>query len=167
MKLDFDRLVVPGATVATAIAITAAFATCGRAASGGYPTDLRSRALTEVSSCDAGLANMGILYAKAAPEFDRLLATDRTAARVYLQEHIAPTLAGPLEVCNGARAMLSDLYQAGTVDLRVREDAGRMSLHAIRLQTAQDAYLALHDAIEHDQTRDLRPLVDALARAMR
>ncbi|NVB78843.1 MAG: hypothetical protein HOV81_10645 [Kofleriaceae bacterium] len=167
MKLRLDRLVVPAATLATSIAITAVVATCGHPARGGYPNDLRSRALTEVSSCDAGLANMGRAYAKAAPEFDRLLATDHAAARVYLEQRIAPALAGPLGSCNAARAMLHDLYQAGPVDMRVRIDAGRVSMHAVRLQKAEEAYVTLHTTMERKQTDDLRPLVAALADAMR
>jgi hypothetical protein len=166
MKL-LDRIVVPGATVATAIAITAVVATCGHQASGGYPRDLRSRALTEVSSCDAGLANMGRQYARAAPEFDRLLATDLAAALPYLETHVAPALAGPLASCNSARALLHDLYQAGPVDMRVREDAGRISMHAVRLHKAETAYVTLHTALERKETGELRPLVAALAEAMR
>lgn len=165
MKL-IDRLVVPGATVATALAITAVVATCGHQASGGYPRDLRSRALTEVSSCDAGLAGMGQQYARAAPEFDRLLATDHAAALAYLETHIAPALAGPLASCNWARALLHDLYQEGPVDMRVRVDAGRVSMHAERLQTADEAYIALHTAMEQKHG-ELGPLVAALAEAMR
>lgn len=161
------RLVVPGAMLATAIAITAVVATCGHEQSGGYPNDARSRTLTAVSSCDNALANMGSEYAKAAPQFDRLLGIDASAARVYLENHLAPTLAGPLGVCNTARAELHDLYQAGPVDLQVRVDAGRISMQAVRLEKAQAAYLALHSAMERKETGNLRPLIATLAEAMR
>jgi hypothetical protein len=171
MKLDLHallpRLVVPGVMAATAIALTALAGTCGREASGGYPQDTRARAMVAIGSCDAALANMHGLWEESAPGLTKLLATDRKAALVYLETRIGPIIANPVATCESARALVRELFEDGQNDMRLREDGGRMMLHAPRVAAAQQAYLALQARLERDERSNLAPLVDTLARAVR
>lgn len=167
MRLGLDRLVVPGAMLATAIALTAIVGTCGRPASGGYPLDTRDRAMIAVGSCDTALANMAPRWRANAPGLRKLLATSRQAAHTYLQTNIASIVSYLVVSCESARTLLREAYEAGAHDMRVREDGGRMMLQLPRVNAAQQAYLELEAALAHDTTGDLTPLVDALGRALR
>lgn len=169
MKPAFvDRLVIPAATVATAIAITALFGTCGHEAPRVPPSDDRNRAAEFVAICDAALETMGRDYAKVAPELSRLVSSDRAAALAYLEQHVATIVAYPIETCNSARALVNRVFEAQPKpDLRIREDGARLMMQEPRLREAQESYLALHTALGTTPPPDVRPLVDALASALR
>ncbi len=161
------KAVLPAATFAIAIALTAIAGTCGREAHGGYPDDTRSSALYAVSYCDAAVAGMRDHYARVRPELERLLATDRAAARIFLEQHVASIVSNPRSGCDSARVLVQQELEAGGDDMRIREDGGRLGFYEPRIHDAEQAYLALHGALERQQSIELRPLTDALARALR